>query len=325
VSVAVDHARPAVRRGEACADIAVERDGSTRDRPNRLKLGQVRTSEWPFTRLLSSAANSASVNPRALADRTLLHLPRVATRDGWVTTGQIEKELFRSARLLSSDTQAVEHLLPDRKFALDALTFVEDFDPVTSYKLFSSLHYLRSARLGSRNFALVDPVKGRPVTICSVSPFEWVSVGNHIRNEFDIPQEKILDVSRVYSSDVAPYNAISSLLSRVRRSLRSTADLLITAVDPNLGFQGSSYHAAGWQRWLTVQPRPYFYHNGQYASTRQLRRLFGTSNLDELKASYPGQRFEQSRARLLDSLIFCCRVKRQTEAIKLSDKCPLRR
>jgi hypothetical protein len=289
-------------------------------------LSECRASAWQFTQLVSAAANEANVDPSALAVRALLHLPRVAKSNGWVAIRQIERELFHSARILRKDSDAAKHLLTDGKFALQELAFVEDFDLAASDKLFASLHYLRNApRSGSRNFALVDPEKGCPVAICSVSPLKWTLVGNYIRSEFGIPQEMILDMSRVYSCDVAPYNAVSFLLSKVRRSLSGAIDLLITAVDPNLGFAGSSYRAAGWQLWLTVEPRPYLYCDRRYASPRQLRQRFGTANLDELKASYPGQRFEQRRAHLLDSLIFCCRTKSPTEAIQLSDKCPLRR
>ena len=44
------------------------------------------------------------------------------------------------------------------------------------------------------------------------------------------------------------------------------ADLLVTAVDPNLGFTGCSYRAANWQQWMTVKARPYLYENGRYVS-----------------------------------------------------------
>jgi hypothetical protein len=326
VSIAVDHERPAVSQGENPADIASGRGGSTRSEPDRLLLSECRSWAEDFTHLVNAAANAVNVDPRALGVRTLLHLPRVAKADGRVTTRQIERELNHSARILHRDAEKFKHLLPAGKPSLQELEFVEDFDPATSDKLFASLHYLRNApRRGSRNFALVEPEKRFPVTICSVSPFEWTLVGNHIRSEFGIRQEKILDVSRVYSCDAAPPNAISSLLSRVRTSLNDTIDLLVTAVDPNLGFQGASYRAAGWQLWLTVQPRPYLYHNSRYASPRQLRQRFGTSNLDELEASHPDQRFARSRARLLAALIFCCRTRGATEAIQLNGKCPLRR
>jgi hypothetical protein len=326
VSIAVNQERSAVPRDEYPADAVTECDESTHSKPDRLLLSECRSWACGFTQLVNAAADAANVDPRALGVRTLLHLPRVAKADGWVTTRQIEHELNHSARILHRDTEKFKHALPAGKPSLQELEFVEDFDPATSDKLFASLHYLRNApRRGSRNFALVEPEKRFPVTICSVSPFEWTLVGNHILSEFGIPQEMIRDVSRVYSCDAAPPNAISSLLSRVRTSLNGTVDLLVTAVDPNLGFRGASYRAAGWQLWLTVQPRPYLYHNSRYASPRQLRQRFGTSNLDELEARHPDQRFARSRTRLLAPWIYCCRTRGATEAIQLSGKCPLRR
>ena len=291
-------------------------------------LSECRAPGSLFTELVNIAAHKARVDPRALRVRTLLHLPRVATPSGQVNQRQIERELFHSARLLREEARTVRQLMPDRKLALQELIFVEDFDTAIADKLFSSLHYLRSARPGSRNFALADPMDGRPVTICSISPLEWKKVGTWIHAQFGIPQEASWDVSRVYSCDAAPHNAISFLLSRVRGSLGRSArriNLLITAVDPNLGFTGSSYRAAGWKCWLTVQPRPYLYQDRRYASPRQLRQRFGTSNLAELKAQHPNHRFEYSRNLLLDSLIFCCRINGETETMPLGSQHRLHR
>jgi hypothetical protein len=294
----------------------------------RLMLSECRVPHFLFTELVSVAARKAGVDPRALGIRALLHLPRVATPSGLVSIRQIERELFHSARLLRKEATAVRQLIPDGKLALEELSFVKDFDTAIADKLFSSLHYLRSARPGSRNFALVNRMDGRPVTICSISPLEWKKVGNWVRIKFGISQETIRDVSRVYSCDAAPRNAISFLLSRVRSSLcRSgkSINLLITAVDPNLGFTGSSYRAAGWQCWLTVQPRPYLYQDRRYATPRQLQQRFGTSNLTELKAQYPNHRFEYSRSPLLDSMIFCCRINGETETMPLGSQHRLHR
>ena len=97
-------------------------------------------------------------------------------------------------------------------------------------------------------------------------------------------------------------------------SMPST-ELLVTAVDPNLGFTGSSYRAANWQQWMTVRARPYLYENGRYVSPRQLRKRYGTANLGELQAKFPGGRFQQSRVRLLDSMIYCCRVNGATGVV----------
>ena len=85
-----------------------------------------------------------------------------------------------------------------------------------------------------------------------------------------------------------------------------SADLLVTAVDPNLGFTGGSYRAANWQQWMTVKARPYLYENGYYVTpstiTRTVRHFESQSSY---KPNIP-ERFQQSRVRLLDSMIYCC-------------------
>jgi hypothetical protein len=292
-----------------------------------LMLADCRMPGSDFESLVSDVARETGADIRGLAVRALLHLPRVATFKGRVSRKQAARELFRSARRMQASTVAARDLIPDQPRALQELVFGLVSAPAAE-RLFTALHYLGSARPGSENFALLDPATGRPVTICSVSPLEWKRVGRHLHSVFGVSPQQIWDVSRVYSCAVAPPNAISFLLSRVRSALRNSehdVQLLTTAVDPNLGFTGSSYRAANWQQWLTIQPRPYLYRQQQYVSPRQLRQQFGTSSLAELQARYPGQRFEQSKARLLDSLIFCCRVSRETEPVEVRRQRPLHR
>jgi len=283
----------------------------------RLLLTECCTPGSAFAGLFAATAERHGVDHRALSVRTLLHLPRVATGRGYVTRNQVERELYYTARQLRQDSLAARHLISAGKAELQDLIFGPVL-PAQAEAIFSSLHYLRSGRPGSLNFALIDPDDGLPVTACSVSPLEWRRIGAQVYARFGIPIGRIWDVSRVYSRNEAPPNAISFLLSRVRSTLRRggyDAHLLITAVDPNLGFTGSSYRAANWRRWFTVQARPYLYHERRYISPRQLKHDFGTSNLAELQVRFPDQRFEQSRARLLDSMIFCCRVDGETEAV----------
>ncbi len=283
----------------------------------KLRLSACYDPDSLFAQRVDATARKVGVDSRALGVRVLLHLPRVATFAGEVTRPQLDRELFHSSRRLREDVRVARDLVSFREFALQDLTFA----PIPAERadaVFASLHYLKSARPGSLNFALLDPVGRLPVSLCSVSPLEWRRVGGQIQAQFGIPFARTWDVSRVYSSSAAPPNAISFLLARVRAVLRRSVkdvDLLVTAVDPNLGFTGTSYRAANWQRWLTVQPRPYLYHERQYVSPRQLRQRFGTSSLADLQARHPGQRFEQSRARLRDSLIFCCRLSGETEVI----------
>jgi hypothetical protein len=280
----------------------------------------------PFRSLVRETARRVGVQPQALAVRVLLHLPRVASQEGWVTRSQAQRELRISAHGLDADTRAVSSHVSPKEFRLRDLIF-EEIDASRALPFLKSLHYLRSVRQGSLYFALVDPVDRLPITLCSLSPLEWKRVANKISEQFEISQRRVWEVSRVYSVDTAPRNAISSLLSRVRNHLRRSghsADLLVTAVDPNLGFTGSSYRAANWQHWMSVKARPYIYENGQYTTPRQLRERFGTSSPVELHAKYPG-RFQQSRARLLDTMIFCGSVKGETKVVPVPERRRLRR
>jgi hypothetical protein len=282
--------------------------------------------ESSFGALVSEIARRAGVGPRALAVRALLQLPRVASYGGWISTRQVQREIRISAERLRRDLRAARGHVPLQQLALGDLAF-EEVDPARALPVLTLLHYLRSARPGSRHFALVDPVRRLPVTLCSLSALQWKCVRNQIRSQFAISPSRVWEVSRVYSADSAPRNAISSLLSRVRRYLRRSrpsVDLLVTAVDLNLGFTGSSYRAANWQQWMAVKARPYLYDNGYYVTPRQLRERFGSSSLIELQAKYPG-RFQQSRVTLLDSMIYCSNLNGGTEVVLAQDRRRLHR
>jgi len=234
-----------------------------------------------------------------------------------VSSGSLEREVWSNARRLRIDERVARSYLPAEPFSLTELLFEEIHDHRADL-LFQSLHYLRSARKGSLNFALVDPKEKRPVSLVSLSPLEWACVKNEICGRTRLLPETVWEVSRMYSVDDAPTNSISYLLGKVRIHLRQRSgcsiELLATTVDPNLGFTGSSYRAANWQHWMSVKARPYIYEWGTYVTPRQLREWYGTSNVSMLKSKYPG-RFEQSRVRLLDSYVYCCSVRGLTETM----------
>jgi hypothetical protein len=296
--------------------------------PARLNLHECRRS-WltsSFGALVTETALKVGVEPRALAVRALLHLPRVASYSGWVTRRQAQRELRTSAERLLSDASAARIHVPQRRFRLSDLIF-EEIDSSRALPVLTSLHYLRSIRPHSRYFALVDPIHRLPVSLCSTSPLQWKCVQSHIYRQFAIPRDGVWEISRLYSVDSAPPNSISFLLSKLRTYLRHNvahADLLVTVVDPNLGFTGGSYRASNWQHWMTVKARPYLYENGQHVTPRQLRERYGTGNLPQLHAKHP-ETFEQSRTRLLDSMIYCCRVNGETKIVVAHERRRLHR
>jgi hypothetical protein len=271
-----------------------------------------------FAEAAGDIAGRKELDHRALSVRTLLHLPRVANARGYVSRTQVDREFFFTGRQLRKDMNAARAMISAGQPELGELEFTV-IPQAQAEAIFSKLHYLRSGRPNSLNFALLDRGDRLPITLCSVSPLEWQRIASQIQLRFEVPAHKIWDISRVYSRNGAPPNAISYLLSRVRSALRQSdhnIELFITAVDTNLGFLGSSYRAANWQQWFTVQARPYLYYERRYISPRQLRQEFGTSSLTELQLKYPDRRFEQSRARLMDSKIFCCRLNGPTEQLE---------
>jgi hypothetical protein len=273
-----------------------------------------------FGARVGETARIAGVEPRALAVRALLHLPRVASYSGWVPKRQAQRELRIRAERLRSDVLATRGQVPVEKFPLHDLIF-EELEAPRAVPVLTSLHYLRGGRPDSLYFALVDPVGRLPVSLCGISPLQWKCVGKQLSSQFNIPQRGVWDVSRVYSIDSAPPNAISSLLSKLRIYIRRnmpSVELLVTAVDPNLGFTGVSYRAANWKQWMIVRARPYLYEEGHYVSPRQLREHYGTARLVDLQARYPG-RFQKSRARLLDTMIYCCSVNGETKVVPAQD------
>ncbi|WP_133791172.1 hypothetical protein [Kribbella sp. VKM Ac-2571] len=293
----------------------------------RLTLELCRKQVPAFERMLTCVASEFDVYWRALEVRTLLHLPRMARPDGTIALAAVMAELRRNAGQLRSDHWEIKDLVPEPGFLLSDLRFV-GLASHQANQIFGRLHYLRSARHGSINFALIDPLNHLPVTLCSVSPLDWARVGRRLQTQFGVPFGTAWEVSRVYSHRGAPKFAISQLLSKVRQVLAQEipdAEVLTTAVDPNLGFQGTSYRAANWQQWMSIEARPYLYVDREYASPRQLRASWGSANLEQLGRQNPDVLFEKSGTKLLDSLIFCCRLRDVTEVVPIHERRRVRR
>ena len=267
--------------------------------------------------LVAGVAREFGVETRALAVRARQQLPRVAAMDGSVSARRARREISNCARRLLQETRRVADAIPRGTFTLPELRFAE-IDEAAARPQLVHLHYLGSVRPGSRYFALLDPEQSFPVALCSLSALQWPRLGNRLQQQFGVTVDNVCDVSRVFAVNSAPHNSISTLLSRMRDVVRRTqpeTTLLTTVVDANLGFTGHSYRAANWQQWMTIQPRPYLYENGRFVTPRQLREQFGTTDFGDLRRRHPRTTFERSRARLLDSLLYCCRVRGATEAI----------
>jgi len=107
-----------------------------------------------------------------------------------------------------------------------------------------------------------------PLALASLSPMD----ASFLAQNFPSPEAKrmVFQITRVYAFDCAPRNTISFLFGRVFRWIRqhlSETSTLLSYVNPNLGFSGSSYLASNW---TPYQERPpiYSYLRGNYIPFR---------------------------------------------------------
>jgi hypothetical protein len=107
----------------------------------------------------------------------------------------------------------------------------------------------------------------------------------------------VLVLSRVFAFDWAPHNAITYLLRRalvVAQDEHPSVRLVVTYVNPNLGFSAASYRAGNWTLFAREHGTRYAYLDGEYVTDRRLAATFGTSDPDQMRNRL-GHRFAVSR------------------------------
>jgi hypothetical protein len=99
-------------------------------------------------------------------------------------------------------------------------------------------------------------------------------------------------LARVYAFDWAPANTLSFLMSQLMRSLRRRSDpprMILTYLNPNVGFTGASYRAANWVLWGHEADTRYAYLDGRYVTDRELTRRFGSAEPSVLDSHLSGR------------------------------------
>lgn len=249
---------------------------------------------------IGSEATRSSVRPWPLRLQALMHLPRLADVRGRVVADEAATEIRRLATLLPPS-----HLwcgpLANASTSVASLRFgsVAEAD---ARRILEHFHYLRSHREDSRYFGLYASESPDPLALASTSCFDVPSLSPLVSGACDTGDARIL--SRVFAFEVAPKNVISYLLAHVARAERNGgARMLLTYVNPNLGFTGASYRAAGWSLLGREEGTTYRYVDGRYVTDRRLRKRFGTCR-DDLLRTKLGSRFQRSRMPLKPLLVF---------------------
>lgn len=260
----------------------------------------------PHDRLLLNcveAVADASDRPaRPLHLQALLQLPRLSDQGGMVALGAVEELLTELARELPAKA---EWFVREAGCSPRLL----EFHRVESSKardVMQKFHYLRSPRTDGRAYGLSTKA-GQLVALCVSSPLDVDRLRELLASQ-GRSTELARVVSRVFAFEGAPNNSISYMLSRAAREEQcmGVGDL-VTYVNPNMGFTGSSYRASGWELLGNEPGTTYRYVDGRYTTDRELAARFRRHD-DRGYHRLLGHRFAVSAMPLEPLLVFHAKV-----------------
>jgi hypothetical protein len=259
---------------------------------------RVAAEDHALTAVVEEVASSEDVPFQALRLQVLLHLPRIAGPTGRVPTDAARSEATRVAALVPGNS---EWTWPNGRAEHGwRVRLVEES---VARPIVERFHYLRSFRANSRYFGLYGDDVDFPVALASTSANDVEVLGRiALLDGATVGQSKI--VSRVFAFPAAPRNAISMLLGRVGRFERQAGvRMLLTYVNPNLGFTGASYRSSNWSLAGEEPGTAYDYVSGTYVTGRALQYRYGTTDPVRL-AEILGPCYERSHMPLLPLQVF---------------------
>ena len=256
-------------------------------------------------RTLAALASRSMVDELTLRCQLLLHLPRLAIE------GQLPSDvaLFREAeRLKEGLVEKQRHHATwlvglETEIDVNALDFVP-LDEERAKVFHERFHYVGSYRPGI-HYALVHPASGKVACMGSVAEFDLVHAAEKLPDYFrsesgeklpgGLRSEPVAVASRFFAFRWAPKNCFTFFWRRMARHLRATyrTELLMSFINPNIGFKGCSHLAAQWSLFALEEGPQYLYVDGNYRTARQLMREFKVSNVSALQ-NVLGKRLEFS-------------------------------
>jgi len=236
---------------------------------------------------------------RPLHLQALLQLPRLADHDGAILIDLARSQVLDLAQELPpSPDWAIRHP-PSSPRNLE-------FEEVEVSKVQDGMerfHYLRSARLDGRAYTL-STSKGELSAFCVSSPLDVDRLARLLASAGYSTGVEARVVSRVFAFQWAPRNTISRLLALAGQAERRLGIVdLVTYVNPNMGFTGSSYLASGWSLLGKEPGTRYRYLDSRYTTDRALAAAFGQQTDDGYRRLL-GQRFSMSVMPLAPLLVF---------------------
>ena len=255
-----------------------------------------------LVRAVETVARATNRSFRPLHLQALLQLPRIADDRGLVSALTADVILCELAR----DLPVKQELIVSSYASSPGSLQFHEVEEALAYDVMARFHYLRSPRTDGRAYGLSSDA-GDLIALSVSSPLDV----SYLRDLVDLSEgsgRRARVISRVFAFESAPKNSISYLLSRVARVEKSLGvESLITYVNPNMGFSGSSYRASGWQLLGDEPGTTYRYLDSRYITDRQLEKRFGAYD-DTTYRKLLGSRFSVSTMRLVPLLVFYRRL-----------------
>ena len=173
-------------------------------------------------------------------------------------------------------------------------TSLRNVDSTTAEVIHRAYHYLGSYRGDGIHLGLYDESSqgnGRLLLIATLSQCDLL----HFKDSFppDITTtNEVLVLSRLFAFDWCPRNTVSYGLGRVfswMRERHPQVKLLISYLDPNIGFLGSVYKATNWVRFGREHKQRYLYLDSNYVTDRSMIDAYGTADLKKLRPELGGR------------------------------------
>lgn len=238
-------------------------------------------TDTEIRKLVELHAVSRRIPATDLEVKTYLHLPRFSVAhlgDSEMIRGEIERladiiEANHKEAKLPTIHQDLSNEPLDRFHIAPAAN--EDVEIIIG-----RFHYLNSIRENSVDLGLEYGPQNCAVGIITISEFDLF----HLEVEPLVPSE-IRVFSRIFTFDNLPKNATSYFIGAAIKWLRAhipTVKLLLTYLNPNLGYKGTIYKATNWVEYAREHNVRYNYFNKNYVTDRFLKKTFGTAQLKKL-------------------------------------------
>lgn len=241
--------------------------------------------------VLNYVRESSLIDASSLLLQLSLHLPRFPHNialQGNTIMAEAKRLSQRLHKIQAPYISETSGLISDSNYSLQDMRFCEVSENI-SLPILNSFHYILSARSASYHFGLKASLNDLwPVIMCSLSPFDLANITPVIEERGYRP-ERCMVLSRVFAFPACPKNAVSYLLRRLRCWLKDhkpEVELLLTYVNPNMGFTGACYLADNWTLLAYEGDTRYAYWDQNYITDRKLATRTQNESLLSIPENY---------------------------------------